>query len=294
MHDDHFHKPGFYALVFAALRAMQSSPSHLVLFGGASLAFTALANNTVNDNGIFPLARPLTDLDLLVNDRPAFASWLETDFIQLLEKDYPDIGWTTSPSSIRENDHAVLSTIDGIEVEVQLLKSENRWEVRAPQRRFLMPPEGDTATQPVYFSVPTEEALAATKICAALYRGEPKDWFDLSGLAELGAINNQTTKIVEIALGYLPTTAMLKQKLPNDWGSNPHLAHVIREDISQAWEKISVAWELALNSSELREGPRARVALIKHCGDPIAVMLPPALHKKFAATVRPNSTHSRS
>jgi len=65
--------------------------------------------------------------------------------------------------------------------------------------------------------VPTLPAFVAMKLTAWLDRRAARDLFDLAALARLGAVTDEVFELVETALGYRPSAAMLRLEPQGNW-----------------------------------------------------------------------------
>ncbi len=149
---------------------------HVVFFGGTALARTHV-----------PEGRLSEDIDLLaVGDRSSAAAEVEATLAAGARREYGRLTWEPALRDTRGSESAVLRTVDGITVRVQLLGSIGypSWptEVRDLHQRYSDAP-------PARLRVFTRAAFAASKTVAWYDRAAPRDLYDLWALAGKGALD---------------------------------------------------------------------------------------------------------
>lgn len=271
------------SLALDVLDGLQSCPHHVVLFGGTAIAFTELRGLTVRDNGVTKLARPISDIDLLVSPRKDTNNWLETDFLNQLRKKHPDARWVLPPSRAKDIGHAILAT-KNTAVELQVLTLEDNWNAYPTIERALVVADADHP--PISMFVPKPESLAALKIVALIMRNEPKDFFDLSGLVERGALTRETVDIIKQAVGFVPEISFLERRLPAHWGEVLEKQGVVRETVREAWSYVSEAWRQATASNHDVQ-PKSLTLVVDSS---TALSLHPRHRKSFAVKSRIGSS----
>jgi hypothetical protein len=103
--------------VLAALSA--EAPDQLIFFGGTALA-----------RSVLPEGRLSEDIDLIaVDGRGKLAAHLTTAIPRFLRREFPDLVWSPSLVQSRGNDPAILRTVEGLSVRIQLLGATGypRW-----------------------------------------------------------------------------------------------------------------------------------------------------------------------
>lgn len=128
------------------------------------------------------------DLDLLsVGRRADVAAAVEEALASGVRREYGQLEWDPPLRTVRGAQPAVLRTPDGLVVRVQLLDSAGYppWptEIRSLVQRYADAPDSR-------LTVPTLPAFVAAKTAAWHDRQEPRDLYDLWGLARLGAIES--------------------------------------------------------------------------------------------------------
>jgi predicted nucleotidyltransferase component of viral defense system len=148
----------------------------VVFFGGTALARTHLPDGRLSE-----------DIDLLaVGDRSSAAVRVGATLAAGARREYGRLTWEPALRETRGTDAAVLRTVDGITVRVQLLSSTGypAWptEVRDLHQRYSDAP-------PARLRVFTRAAFAASKTVAWHDRAAPRDLYDLWALASTGALD---------------------------------------------------------------------------------------------------------
>lgn len=148
----------------------------VVFFGGTALTRTHLPDGRLSE-----------DIDLLaVGDRSSAAAAVEATLAAGVRREYGRLAWEPALRETRGSESAVLRTVDGITVRVQLLSSTGYppWptEVRDLHQRY-----GDAP--PARLRVFTRAAFAASKTVAWHDRAAPRDLYDLWALAGRGALD---------------------------------------------------------------------------------------------------------
>ena len=160
----------------------QQLPDAIVFFGGTALARTHLTDGRLSE-----------DLDLVAVPRRAeVAGEVEAVLARGLLREYGRLAWDPPLTAVRDTMPAVLRTVDGVTVRVQLLDPTGQpaWptERRTLAQRFSDAP-------PATLTVPTLPAFAASKTAAWHDRHTPRDLYDLWGLAALGALTTEAADL---------------------------------------------------------------------------------------------------
>jgi len=148
----------------------------VVFFGGTALARTHLPDGRLSE-----------DIDLLaVGDRSPAVADVEATLAAGARREYGRLTWEPALRETHGSQSAVLRTVDGITVRVQLLGSTGYppWptEVRDLHQRYSDAP-------PARLRVFTRAAFAASKAVAWYDRAAPRDLYDLWALAGIGALD---------------------------------------------------------------------------------------------------------
>lgn len=189
------------------LQSLATHAEDLLFFGGTALARTYLWETR--------WSRLSEDLDLLaLGQRDATASELDEFLPRALRREFPNLTW--EPALQRTPPPAPARLTDGrSSVRIQLLPGRGAWSALAklPSHRravFLRYP--DTIGQ-VELRVPTLPAFASMKLSSWEERGEPRDLFDLAGLAEIGAVDQHALALFRQLWGREPTR-LCYERLP--------------------------------------------------------------------------------
>lgn len=154
----------------------------VVFFGGTALSRSLLPNGRLSE-----------DIDLIaVGRRRDVAELIEHHFVRENRREFPRMSWQPTLSSVRDIEPAVLTTVDGVSVRIQLLGQTGYppWPV---QQRPLV--QRYTDAPPATLVVPTQPAFAAWKTVAWSDRAAPRDLFDLWSLASIDAIDSEAATL---------------------------------------------------------------------------------------------------
>lgn len=154
----------------------------VVFFGGTALARTHLPHGRLSE-----------DLDLYAVPRRAeVVAAVEEVLADGVRRVYGRLTWDPALSAIRDVDPAVLRTMDGLTVRVQLL-DPTYYPAWPTERRALVQRYSDAPQATL--SVPTLPAFAAAKTAAWHDRSLSRDLYDLWGLAQLGALDSRAAQL---------------------------------------------------------------------------------------------------
>lgn len=188
-------------------------PDQLLFFGGTALARTYLPDGRLSE-----------DIDLSCPNRAAVAASVQDGLIRALRREFPSADWAVPPVGLRDVEPALLQTRDGLNVRIQLLAAEHRFdwptELRAIDVRYADVPA--TALQ-----VPTLPAFVAMKTVAWADRHAERDLYDLAALADLGAIDEQAAELAAAATGVRVAPHMF-DRAPSDRQWAEQLTHQTR------------------------------------------------------------------
>jgi predicted nucleotidyltransferase component of viral defense system len=154
----------------------------VIFFGGTALSRSLLPNGRLSE-----------DLDLIaVGRRRDVAELVERHLVRENRREFPGMNWQPTLSSVRDIEPAVLTTVDGVSVRIQLLGQAGYppWPVQASPlvQRYSDAPAATLV-------VPTHAAFAAWKTVAWTDRAAPRDLFDLWSLAGIGAIDGEAAAL---------------------------------------------------------------------------------------------------
>lgn len=180
-------------LISHLLRGMSFIAAGDVVFvGGTALARTHLASG--------PWSRLSEDVDLLITaeDHRAVLRRIEAELPRSVRREFPDMRWTTRPTSVRPPEPATLATRD-LSVRVQLLPARRGWDawLGVPTETRSIETRYHDITEPVRLRTPTASGFAAMKLAAWEDRRLARDLFDLAGLAAIGAIDAACLRVFE-------------------------------------------------------------------------------------------------
>lgn len=224
--------------LLAALSRVPGCTERVVFMGGTALARTHLPDGRLSE-----------DLDLLaLSARRELATDIETALLRGVLREYGRLHVDPPLHRVRSSDPAVLSTVDGLRVRVQLLSARHypHWptEVRALHQRY-------ADARPARLRVPTLPAFAAAKTVAWADRRAPRDLFDLAGLARIGAINTEALRLY-VAHGPTgqPPAGWLFDPPPEETGWQAELAAQTRLTLTadQAALQVRTAWHKAVRN----------------------------------------------
>lgn len=157
-------------------------PDQLLFFGGTALA-----------RAFIPGGRLSEDVDLIaLGDRRDIAASVESVLVRGVRREYPQLRWQPTLTSVRDTEPATLVSPDGLAVRVQLLNDAGvaKWptRLRKLEQRFSDAP-------PARLRVPTLPAFAAWKTAAWAERRAARDLFDLWSLAQAGAMTEEAAQL---------------------------------------------------------------------------------------------------
>jgi predicted nucleotidyltransferase component of viral defense system len=182
----------------------------VVFFGGTALA-----------RSVIPDGRLSEDIDLIARtSRHVLARHLTIVLPGSLRREFPGIDWQPSLIDTKEPEPAVLRTVDGIAVRIQLLSSTG-YPLWPTQRVGLVQRYSDAA--PATLAVPTTAAFAAAKGVAWHHRRASRDLWDLWALAARGHLDSEAADLYA-RLG--PTNA---RPDPADYADAPNQARWERD-----------------------------------------------------------------
>lgn len=194
-------------LLSHVLHALSRDPvsASVLLFGG-----TALHRTYLHDP---PWTRLSEDLDLLELDQEAnaaarLAGWLPA----AIRRDHPDARWLVSPTQATGEQPAVLRA-GAATLRVQLLRPDGGWwswtrvprECRDVRLRYPDVPAS------VRLTVPTLAGFVAMKLSAWEDREQPRDLFDLAGLASRDAYREDVLEVFRALVGRPPDRRAYKR-----------------------------------------------------------------------------------
>jgi hypothetical protein len=223
-------------LISHLLAALSSDLTEMVVFFGG----TALARSLV------PEGRLSEDIDLLaVGPRRDVVDAVERRLVHGVRREYPGLGWEPPLSAVRDVESAVLRTLDGLTVRVQLLDPVGYppWPV---EPRELVQRYSDAP--PARLLVPTKASFAAWKTVAWMDRAATRDLYDLWTLVRAGAIDAEAAELFA-QLG--PTTAPPSdrdfQQAPDERRWRRELVGQVRLELTaaEALGQVRAAWGVA-------------------------------------------------
>lgn len=216
--------------VLAAIGAGVSTDD-LVFFGGTALSRTHL-----------PQGRLSEDIDLIaLGDHRKVARDIERSVARGIARTHGRPGWQPELTAIRGNEAAVLTVLDGANIQVQLLGGTGyNWptEVREIEQRYPDAP-------PARLRVLTAEGFAAAKMSAFLERRTPRDLWDLWAMTEAGLIGSAAIAVfARFGPLNVPPPASLLRSGPDEVRWRRDLAHQTRLDVSaaDALAVVRTAW----------------------------------------------------
>jgi predicted nucleotidyltransferase component of viral defense system len=208
----------------------------VVFLGGTALARSHLPNGRLSE-----------DLDLVARGkRASVASVIERVLATGARRDYGRLSWQPRLSAGSDVDSAMLVAADGLAIRVQLLD-----ETRVPQwpteHRQLLQRYSDAP--PTRLRVPTLASFVALKTAAWADRRQPRDLYDLWGLAGIGAID-ETARDLYVTFGPSgePPDRSLFEEPPDDDSWKDQLGGQTRLLVGalEAASRVRDAWGLLL------------------------------------------------
>lgn len=207
-------------LISHILAALASLEAPVVFFGGTALARTWLTDPA---NG----GRLSEDIDLYTDQRQDVADLLTRQLPITLRREFPGSSWQPSLDTVRSTEPARLVSRDSTEVRIQLLSTAQHRELAA------WPTEHTTVSlrysdlDDVTLRVPTLTAFAAMKTAAWMDRATARDLYDLAAMAPLGALNEETARLVRHVTGWTVAPYVFRSLPKFDW--HAQLAHQTRD-----------------------------------------------------------------
>lgn len=223
--------------LLAAL-SMQAA-EHVVFWGGTALARTHLPDGRLSE-----------DLDLLsTGRRHDAAAALEAVLAVGVRREYGRLTWDPPLRAVHGAQPAVLRSSDGMVVRVQLLDPAGYppWptETRSLVQRY-------ADVRPARLAVPTRPAFVAAKTMAWHDRGEPRDLYDLWGLAQIGAIDPDSAAMFARwgPTGKAPRKWMFERPpAAADWQTQLGGQTRIAVDPDTAAKDVWAAWQRTVRSA---------------------------------------------
>lgn len=214
--------------------ASQVDPTALVFFGGTALSRTHLADVRLSE-----------DIDLIAIGRRSDVATAIERSMRRLNRSHGKVTWLPMLSATSGSEPAVVSTADGVAVQVQLLSGDGypQWptEMVSIEQRY-----GDAP--PARMQVLTADSFAASKLAAWMDRAASRDLYDMWAMGQRGLI---TASALRLFMRFGPLTkppgAWIFDNVPteDEWARS--LAHqtVLRVQAADAAESVRLAWERA-------------------------------------------------
>lgn len=229
--DDQVIRDHFISHILEGLTSLDRND--LAFFGGTALARTYLPDGRLSE-----------DIDLWAQDRTTMAAILEQRLPQVLSREFPGSWWLVPLTRVRDVEPALLRTGDGTTVRIQLLSAQGMFdwptEIKSVDVRYS---DAGRAT----LHVPTLAAFTAMKTTAWADRHAERDLYDLSALAELGAIDSAAASLAADATGVRVAQHMF-DRLPTGFRWQEQLAHQLKElpDPRQCLRRVRTAFGTVL------------------------------------------------
>ena len=192
-------------LLSHVLAALASNLAEEVVFlGGTALARTHLPDGRLSE-----------DLDLVARGkRASVASVVERVLATGARRDYGRLSWQPRLSAGRDVDSAMLVAADGLALRVQLLDATHVQDWPTEHRQLL---QRYSDAPPTRLRVPTLASFVASMTAAWADRRQPRDLYDLWGLARIGAID-ETARDLYVRFGPMgePPARSLFDEPPDD------------------------------------------------------------------------------
>jgi predicted nucleotidyltransferase component of viral defense system len=205
----------------------------VVFLGGTALGRTHL-----------PAGRLSSDLDLVARGkRASVATSVERVLATGARREYGRLTWQPRLSAGQDLDAAMLVAADGLSLHVWLL-AESRVPEWPTEQRQLVQRYSDVP--PTRLRVPTLASFVASKTAAWADRRDPRDLYDLWGLANLGAVD-EIARDVYVRFGPTgePPDRSLFDDPPEDESWTDTLGGQTRLSVgaAQATARVRDAWE---------------------------------------------------
>jgi predicted nucleotidyltransferase component of viral defense system len=205
----------------------------VVFLGGTALARTHLPNGRLSE-----------DLDLVARGkRASVASVIERVLATGARRDYGRLSWQPRLSAGPDVDSAMLVAADGLAVRVQLLDETHVPQWPTEHRQLL---QRYSDAPPTRLRVPTLASFVASKTAAWADDRQPRDLYDLWGLADIGAID-EAARDVYIRFGPTgePPARSLFDEPPHDESWKEQLSGETRPLVGpgQAASQVREAWD---------------------------------------------------
>ncbi len=204
----------------------------IVFFGGTALARTHLPDGRLSE-----------DLDLVaVGNRSRTAADVESSLVTGARRQYGRLSCEPALRDTHGSQSALLRTVDGLTVRVQLLSSTGYppWptEVRSLHQRYRDAP-------PARLRVLTRAGFAAAKAVAWHDRAAPRDLYDLWALTGIGALDAEVAELWRRfgPTGRAPTNALFATA-PSEtsWRAQLEGQTRLTTTADQALEVVRDAW----------------------------------------------------
>jgi predicted nucleotidyltransferase component of viral defense system len=154
------------------------------------------------------------DIDLMINEYPAWIKIMQPQLLAFMRKVFPKAQWKN------EHNGDGIWTLNlecevNITIQIQCVEPRMRWEiydqhVSQTEVKLRYSDLPDT----VLFNVPSAEAFVAMKLCAWIDRSAARDLADLNELAKLGSITKVALDLAKDVYGTRFTTATLGRSVP--------------------------------------------------------------------------------
>jgi predicted nucleotidyltransferase component of viral defense system len=222
----------FLSHLIAALAAVPNVTDRLVFFGGTALARTHLVHGRLSE-----------DIDLLaLTERRQLAADIEHAVNRGLRRPFGALQWTPPLRTARGSASATVSSEDGLGIRVQLLSARNfpAWptEVRDIEQRY-----SDVAA--TRLRVLTLAAFVAAMTSAWAERSAARDLYDLNALAELGAIDQEASRLyVQHGPTGSPPADWVFTKAPTEqqWRAELAAQTTLGTTATEAFDRVREAW----------------------------------------------------
>ena len=223
--------------VLAAIAAHVTTDD-VAFFGGTALSRTYLGK-----------ARLSEDVDLIaLRSRADVAAAIQAALAQGLARSYGRPAWSPSLISTVGSEPAVLTTVDGTRLQIQLLTGNGyQWptEVVDLHQRYSDAP-------PARMRTLTAPAFAASKLSAWIDRGAPRDLYDLWALAESDLITPEALDVfVRFGQFGAPPSDWVFDRVPAgvDWRRALGHQTILTIEATDAAQTVRNAWRSAAGSA---------------------------------------------
>jgi predicted nucleotidyltransferase component of viral defense system len=169
-------------LISHLLGALVPLSDDVVFLGGTALARTHVPDGRLSE-----------DLDLMASGRRVdVATALEKALVRGVRREFPGLRWEPPLTAVRDTEHALLTSPEGLTVRVQLLDTPGYppWptEARDLVQRYVDAP-------PARLNVLTRAAFTAAKTTVWVDRRACRDLYDLYQLAVVGAVDTEAAAL---------------------------------------------------------------------------------------------------